>query len=134
MPDNNTNLPILDDIIKPGNTDKAVHQPSRKVHSSLWSDDESNVSPSISSDADATDQIEVPSVTETDDELEMAEQVHGLVSAEADEDRATAIDLSDLDALTEEILADMMPEIEQLLRDKIRRTLSRHFSGETRPD
>jgi hypothetical protein len=31
MPDNHTNLPILDDIIKPGDTDKAVHQPASKV-------------------------------------------------------------------------------------------------------
>jgi len=131
MPDDNTNLPILDDIIKPGNTDKAVHQPSRKVHSSLWSDDETSASSSISSDADATDQMEVPSVAETDDEPAMAEQVQGLVRAEADEARASATDLSDLDALTEEILGNMMPEIEQLLRDKIRQTLSRHFSGET---
>lgn len=131
MPDDNTNLPILDDIIKPGNTDKAVHQPSRKVHSSLWSDDETSASSSISSDADATDQMEVPSVTETDDEPAMAEQAQGLVRAEADEARASATDLSDLDALTEEILGNMMPEIEQLLRDKIRQTLSRHFSGET---
>lgn len=131
MPDDNTNLPILDDIIKPGNTDKAVHQPSRKVHSSLWSDDETSASSSISSDADATDQMEVPSVTETDDEPAMAEQVQGLVRAEADEARASATDLSDLDALTEEILGNTMPEIEQLLRDKIRQTLSRHFSGET---
>jgi hypothetical protein len=134
MPDNNTNLPILDDIIKPGSTDKAVHQPSRKVNSSLWSDDETNASSSISSDADAADQMQVPSVTGTDDGFAMTEQVQGLVSAEADEAPASAIDFPDLDALTEEILGDMMREIEQLLRDRIRQTLSRHFSGETRPD
>ena len=75
--------------------------------------------------------MDVPSVTETDDEFAMTEQVQGLVSTEAGEARVSATDFPDLDALTEEILGNIMPEIEQLLRDKIRQTLSRHFSGET---
>lgn len=156
MPDNHTNLPILDDIIKPGDTDKAVHQPSSKVQNSLWSDGETNTPSTARSDAetsaptatddrpdtielytdnqsalDAIDQMEIPPDTQTDGELAIAEPVPDEIHAEIDETRASATDLPDLDALTEEILGNMMLDIEQLLRDKIRQTLSRHFSGKT---
>ena len=159
MTDNHTNLPILDDIIKPGNADKAVHQPASKVQSSLLPDGETNGPSTTRADAetsalpatddrpdtielftdnqsaiDAIDRTQVPLVTETDDELAIDESVLDEVYAESDETRASAIDLPDLDALTEEILGNMMLDIEQLLRDKIRQTLSRHFSGETGPD
>ena len=156
MPDKHTNLPILDDIIKPGDTDKAVHQPSSKVQSSLWSGGETNTPSTARSDAetsappatddrpdtnelftdnqsaiDAVDQMENPPDTETDDELAIAEPKPDEIHAEMDKTRASAIDLPDLDALTEEILFNMVPEIEQLLRDKIRQTLNKHFSGKT---
>ena len=121
MPDNYTNLPILDDIIKPGDTDKAVHQPASKVQSSLWSDEERN-------DASITDNN-----AETNT-LAMDEPVPDESLEDAEETRAPAIELPDLDALTEEILFNMVPEIEQMLRVKIRQTLSRHFSGETGSD
>jgi len=132
MPDNNTNLPILDDIIKPGKADKAVHQPSSKVQSSLWSDNET--SDLSTTDIDAIDGMEVPPATDADDAFAMDEPVQDEVYAGTDETRASAINSPDLEALTEEILGNMMLEMEQLLRDKIRQTLSRHFSGEARPD
>jgi hypothetical protein len=159
MPDNHTNLPILDDIIKPGDTDKAVHQPSSKVQSSLRSGGETNTPSTARSDAetsappatgdqpdtielladnqsaiDAIDQTQVPPVTEADGELAIAEPVPDEIHAEMDETRASATNAPDLDALTEEILFNMVPEIEQLLRDRIRQTLSRHFSGDTGSD
>jgi hypothetical protein len=159
MPDNHTNLPILDDIIKPGDTDKAVHQPSSKVQSSLWSDGETSTPSTARSDAetsappatddrpdtielladnqsalDAINQTQVPLVTEADGEPAIAEPVPDEIHAEMDETRASAANAPDLDALTEEILFNMIPEIEQLLRDRIRQTLSRHFSGETGSD
>ena len=121
MPDNHTNLPILDDIIKPGDTDKAVHQPASKVQSSLWSDEERN-------DVSITDNN-----AETNT-LAMDEPVPDESLEDAEETRAPAIELPDLDALTEEILFNLVPEIEQMLRVKIRQTLSRHFSGETGSD
>ena len=159
MPDNHTNLPILDDIIKPGDTDKAVHQPSSKVQSSLRSGGKTNTPSTARFDAetsappatgdqpdtiepladnqsaiDAIDQIQVPLVTETDGELTVAEPVPDEIHAEMDEPRASATNAPDLDELTEEILFNMVPEIEQLLRDRIRQTLSRHFSGDTGSD
>ena len=159
MPDKHTNLPILDDIIKRGNTDKAVHQPASKVQSSLWSDGKTNAPSTSRSDAetsppsatdgrpdsielladnqpaiDAIDQTQVPLVTETDDELAIDEPVLDEVNAGAGTARASATNAPDLDALTEEILFNMVPEIEQLLRDRIRQTLSRHFSGESGSD
>ncbi|MGB5279271.1 MAG: hypothetical protein WBO73_16935 [Gammaproteobacteria bacterium] len=43
MPDKNTtHLPILDDIIVPGDADKSVQRPSSKVQSSLWGDEDSD--------------------------------------------------------------------------------------------
>ena len=121
MPDNHTNLPILDDIIKPGDTDKAVHQPSSKVQSSLWSDEERNDASITGNDAE----------TNT---LAMDQPVQDEALEDAEESRVPAIELPDLDVLTEEILINLVPEIEQMLRDRIRQTLSRYFSGETGSD
>ncbi len=159
MPDKNTNLPILDDIIKPGNADKAVHQPASKVQSSLQSDGDSNKPSTTSSDAetsalpatddlpdsiemlednqsaiDAIDQTQIPLVTETEVEPAMDEAVLDEFNTGASETRASATNSPDLDALTEEVLGNMMLDIEQLLREKIRQTLDRHFSGKTRSD
>jgi hypothetical protein len=152
MPDKHTNLPILDDVIKPGDSDKAVHQPSSKVQSSLLPDDETKASSSIRSDTEADahsesdhqtdpqsaiDELDLagtPSGTEMDDELTMAEQTQVPALAEAGEARLSAIDSADLDAITEEILGHMMIEVEQQLRDKVRQTLSRHFRSETGSD
>lgn len=121
MPDNHTNLPILDDIIKPGDTDKAVHQPASKVQSSIWSDEKRNDASIADNDAETST-------------LAMDEPVPDEALENAEETRTAAIELPDLDALTEEILFNMVPEIEQMLRVKIRQTLSRHFSGETGSD
>ena len=55
MPDDNiTNLPILDDIITPGDADKAVQRPSRKVQSSLWDDDATEPAPAETAEKDET--------------------------------------------------------------------------------
>ena len=139
MPDNHTNLPILDDIIKPGDTDKAVHQPASKVQSSVWSDEEQKDASTAVTDAKTktgpaadgrADSVELF----TDDQSASDAIDYNEVLENADEPRAPAIELPDLDVLTEEILGNMMIEIEQLLRDRIRQTLSRHFSDETWPD
>jgi hypothetical protein len=113
MQDDNTNLPILDDIIKPGDADKAVNRPSSKVHSSLLSDDETNGA------STAGGYAETSLDTEYDDQPD---------SVELDTDNQINID-----AISEEILGKLMHEIEQLLRDKIQQTLRQHFPGETRP-
>jgi hypothetical protein len=43
MPDKDTtHLPILDDIIVPGDADKSTQRPSSKVQSSLWEDEDSD--------------------------------------------------------------------------------------------
>jgi hypothetical protein len=159
MPDNHTNLPILDDIIKPGKTDRAVHQPSSRVQRSLRSDDETNNASATVTDAktsaapagndrpdtvelytehqpaiDAIDQTEAPPATATDDGVLTDEPPQHQALEGAEQARASVIDAPDLDALTEEILANTMPEIEQLLRDRIRQTLSRHFFAEAGSD
>jgi len=159
MPDNNTNLPILDDIIKPGKADKVVRQASSKVQKSLLSDGETNDSsiprlyaktnPHTASDdrpdtielytdnqtdIDATDRIQVSPATATNHERPVDEPVQRGVPASPEQARPPAIASPDFDALTEEILANIMLEMEQVLRDKIRHALRKHFPGETRPD
>jgi hypothetical protein len=139
MPDNHTNLPILDDIIKPGDTDKAAHQPARKAQRSSWSDKDRNDTSTAGTDAEAnavpaTDAPPDSSVLITNDQsvIDATDRTEALENA--NETRAPAIELPDLDALTEEILENMMLEVEQQLRDKIRQTLSRHFSGKAVSD
>lgn len=159
MPDNNTNLPILDDIIKPGDTEKAVHQPSSKKQSSSWSDDETNDSSTTTiyaktnlhtasddrsdkvelytdnqSNIEVIDRIDVSPATATDDRPPMDESIQQGALAGVERAQPPAIDLPDIDALTEEILGNLMLEIEQVLRDKIQQTLSKHFPGGARPD
>lgn len=159
MPDNNTNLPILDDIIKPGDTEKAMHQPSSNTQSSSWSDDETDDSSTTAiyaktnlhtasddrsdkvelytdnqSDIEVIDRIEVSPATETDDGPPMDEVLHDEIFADVETNRASTIDLPDIDALTEEILDNLILQIEPLLRDRIQQTLSKHFPGKTRTD
>lgn len=157
MPENNTNLPILDDIIKPGNADKAVHQPSSKVQSSLMSDDAINAPPStridakttpISASDDQPDTVELytndqsaagvtvrkQATPATDVQRTVGVPKQQGVLADAEQAQPPAIDLPDFAAVTEEILADLMIEMEQLLRDKIQQSLRKRFPDETWPD
>jgi len=159
MPDDNTsNLPILDDIIKPGNTDKAVHQPSSKVQNSLLSDDASDDSSTthihaesdshiadndpadtieLFSDESSIDDIsldEVSLATASADEPPIEETLHEANHEKAAETQKSRIDRADLDAITEEILDNTMLGLEQVLRDNIRQTLKRHFTTATESD
>jgi hypothetical protein len=159
MPDDNTsNLPILDDIIKPGNTDKAVHQPSGKIQNSLWSDDASDdsatthihaESDSHSADDDPADTIELFSdetgiddirpdeisrAKTVADEPPIEETLHEANHEAAAESQKARIDRADFDAITEEILDNTLLGLEQVLRENIRQTLKRHFTTATESD
>jgi hypothetical protein len=139
MPDNHTNLPILDDIIKPGDTDKAAHQPARKAQSSSWSDKDRNDTSTAGTDAEANagpaaDAPPDTTVLITNGQSAIDATDRTEVHENVNETGTTATNSPDIDALTEKILGNMMIEVEQQLRDKIRQTLSRHFSGKTRSD
>ncbi len=161
MPEKNTtNLPILDDIIKPGNSDKAVHQPSSKVQSSMRSDDETSQPSSTGiyaetrshtaidepagipelftedqPDKDAIVQMESSLPTDTNEEFPIDDEpIQQDAPAGAGQAQQSPIDLPDIDTLTEEILGSMMLEMEQLLREKIQQTLKKHLSAETGSD
>jgi len=120
--DNTNNLPILDDIIKPGESDKAVVQPSSKVQSSLRPADETTAPSTASVLADIDSQAAI------DPRADIDGLTRGARSA------PDAVDPADLEALTEKILGDMMPGLELLLRAKIRQALKNHISGETGSD
>ena len=116
MPDKNTtNLPILDDIIKAGDTDKAVHRPARKAQNPEQTgtpeDDTASTGPGRHA--------------ETHPEPE---------SAEPFLDDIIASYRPNLDSLTDEILSEILVEMEPLLRRKILQTLKRHFPGSGRSE
>ena len=157
MPDDNTsNLPILVDIIKPGSTDKAAHQPSSKLQNSFSSDDESEDSSTtniyaesdshiadddtvelFSDDQPGIDNIspdEVALATATADELPIEATLHEVNPEEAAETQQSRIDRVDFDAITEEILDNTMLGLEQVLRKNIRQTLKKHFTAATESD
>ena len=133
MPDDNTsNLPILDDIIKPGSTDKAVHQPSGKIQNSSLSDDASDDSSTTYIHAKSDSHI-------ADDDPADALPIEETLREEntekaAAETRKSRIDRADFDAITEEILDNTLLGLEQVLRDNIRQTLKRHFTTATESD
>ncbi|UCB54985.1 MAG: hypothetical protein JSW45_00110 [Thiotrichales bacterium] len=108
--DNTTNLPILDDIIKPGDTDKAVHRPANRVQSPVRP--EEHTSDPVSALPEADPVSPVPSDAPTD----------------------TVAQRTDIDALTEEILASVRDDIDQVLRLKIRQVLERRFSDDSKSD
>ena len=160
IPDDNTsNLPILDDVIKPGNTGKAAHQPSSKLQNSFSSDGESDDSSTTNiyaesdshiADDDPADTVELFSddqsgidsispdevalVTATADELPIEATLHEVNPEEAAETQQSRIDRVDFDAITEEILDNTMLGLEQVLRKNIRQTLKKHLTAATESD
>ena len=157
MPEKDTsNLPILDDIVVPGDADKAVPTPSSKVQSSLLAEDDSAetaVSPSatpiaselVTYDNDNADNTAFP-IAEHDDEDAVVQAIVPLAAETVEElsrapehlvDRPTlaediepaSVNAPNIDALTEEILSSLMPAVEQLLSEKIRQTLKQHLAN-----
>ena len=112
MPDPDTpNLPILDDIIKPGNAGKAQQRPSRKPQETT----------------PVVPRTEKPESTDTlpgdtpPPHHKQPEIVEPFI-----EDVITSY-RPNIDSLTEEILASIMKEMEPLIREQIRQGLKRHF-------
>lgn len=105
MTDDKTNsLPILDDIIKTGSN----RQPS----------------------ADIGDDFMAPATPELKTNTAGAKDP----GSAAGGDPQQVAGLPDIDALTEEILFSILPELEQGLRLKIRAALSRHFADASDSD
>lgn len=159
--DDFSNLPILDDIIVPGDADKAVYETSSNDHSLPWEYDDSDTTDFSSTgvhaviatdpaeddqaltldptaelqlDHDATDQIAALSATETNDDTLHHKPVQTESPAEKLNTQLTPINLLDIDTLTEEILDSVKPSLEQLLREKIEQILQNRLSRETRSD
>lgn len=140
MPDDNTTSPpVLDDIIKPGDVDKAANQPANAIQPSFLSEDDAidasaasitGTSPVIADD----DRLEGSPATATDSGQPMDEHVRNEVSSDAQITRAASIEMPDIDTLTEEILDNLILQIEPLLRHRIQQTLSKHLSVDTGSD
>ena len=156
-----TNLPILDDIILPGEADKAVHNASSKVQSSLWDGGDGDTPDAPLTDAQAEMDTEIPEVFQPSTEHPVTDQpdtdildtvdappsaeVQKLPLADAaalsdapagtlNEQASTATHELDLEALTDEILDNLMLDMEQRIREIIRQTLRRHLPGKIDTD
>lgn len=119
MPDENiTNLPILDDIIKHGDADKAGQTPKKRAQSPLQPEHPKDEA-AVESQGHATD-------------LQASSNRPANTAEPFLEDVITSY-RPNLDTLTEEILGSIVSEMEPLLRQKIRHALQRHFpdSGES---
>jgi hypothetical protein len=117
--DNSGNLPILDDIIKTGDVDKATPESDTKVQNSAMADD------------DAVDPASIAVFAET---AMPGDDGTDIIDLTGDGEESPADELPDIDALTEEILFSLLPELEQMLRVKIRQALSRHFDDTSDTD
>ena len=116
MPDKNTtNLPILDDIIKAGDTDKAVHRPAREARNRAQTGTPEGEAASTGRSRAA----------ETHPQPETVEPFL---------DDIIASYRPNLDSLTDEILSEILAEMEPLLRRKILQTLKRHFPDSGRSE
>ena len=117
--DNSGNLPILDDIIKTGDVDKAAPETDSKNQASAPATDETVDPASMTVFAETG----MPGNDGTD-----------TVDLTKDRPEPRVENIPDIDALTEEILFSMLPELEQTLRVKIRQALSRHFDSTSDTD
>jgi hypothetical protein len=159
MHDNdNSNLPILDDIITPGDADKAVQRPPRKMQGTLWDSEPADpaTAESLTEEELATDMeqhadhaetfaeeqpaINTAEPAETNlsidpDNVTPADQTASAEpSADSVDALQTAFSSDDIASLTEEIMACMTPEIERILREKIRQILENRLSAGTDSD
>ena len=156
MPEKDTtNLPILDDIIVAGDADKAVHQPSSKVQSSLWSDDDaidpSSLNIQVETDSpanidnqpdisalfiedqpenDSHDQADISAPAQPDQPPSADAVEDEPLPADNEDDQQCSIDTYDIDALTVAIRDSVMPELERLLTERIQQALKQHLSGQ----
>ena len=113
MPDDNTShLPILDDIIKPGNTDKAAN-PTPGIRQKASGSDDRASEPAAAKPA-PPDKLQTP-----------ADRPSKAVEPVLEDVIATY--RPNIDSLTEEVLASVMTELEPLLRENIRQCLKQHF-------
>ena len=153
MPEHDTsNLPILDDIIQPGDADKAARP---KARSALPADDPQT---ETSSDTQSDTGPHTPagdSAATTGSAGAHGASAHQTVMAAtaarssatrtggAGADgpvaphpgsRNTSVAGEDLDGLIDEIMRRIRPGIERLLRQTIRQTLEQRFSAEHDPD
>jgi hypothetical protein len=157
MSENDTsNLPILDDIIVPGDADKAVPTPSSKVQSLLLAEDD-RAAPAVSLSTTATDleveQSNQANVNNTASPIAQADDHDAIATAYAPLDteilekparatdnrvrsssfntdiEAASAEAPNIDALTKDILTSLMPAVEHLLSEKIRQTLKQHLAN-----
>ncbi|MBT8130208.1 MAG: hypothetical protein HKO86_03460 [Gammaproteobacteria bacterium] len=117
--DNSGNLPILDDIIKTGDVDKATPESDTKVQNSVMADDDTVDPASMTVFAETA----MPGNDGTD-----------IIDLTSDGEESPGDNLPDIEALTEEILFAMLPELEQTLRVKIRQALDNHFHSTSDTD
>ncbi len=156
MHDNdNSNLPILDDIITPGDADKAVQRPPRRVQGTLWDNEpaesvtkEPDTEESLFTDieqpadnaealaaeqspVDTADPAETHAWPETESTPAVEQPPPAGSSANSIDAAQAAFTSDDIASLTDEIMACMTPEIERILREKIHQILKNRLPVST---
>ena len=130
-------IPILDDIISTGDTDKAANRPDDDVQKSLElgqpeetdtvsESTEENLSGEVEPDEtimdeSGMDEIDPPTLYEDHD---LSDSDITPASSETVEDSPIEIE-----TLTEDILTSIMPEMEHLLRERIRQILEQQLQN-----
>lgn len=118
MPDqNNTNLPILDDIVTPGDSGKATRRTTRPTERAGQPAARAPVPKPAAAPADQTRLPQRGLPVDTGPFL----------------DDVIASYRPNIDSLTEEILASIMAEMEPLIRKQVRLSLKRHFPDPDEP-
>ncbi len=119
MPDQkHTNLPILDDIVTPGDSGKATRRTTRTTESA-----DQPAAPSPAPKPTTAPVNETPSPRRALP-----------VGTDPFIDEVIASYRPNIDSLTEEILASIMTEIEPLIREQVRLGLKRHFPDPDAPE
>jgi hypothetical protein len=162
MPDKDlTNLPILDDIILPGDTNKAVHDNSSRVQNSHWNNNDTEKMEALQTDDSAGMDTETPEdiqlaleqpaedqfniedidIQETSPTAAAPVQIPSDTPTFTDATEETpnrqtsaATNVQDIEALTQEVMGNVMPELERHIRKIIRQTLQQHLPGKIDTD
>jgi hypothetical protein len=135
-----SSIPILDDIISTGDTDKATNRPEKDLLESLEPEQDQALD-TVTQNAEAVPESEMETGPSSQyapadkENLYVAESAplrhESRLDTNADQpsDEITEAPPIAIEMLTEDILASVMPEIERLLRDRIRLALEQQLQN-----
>ena len=136
-----SSIPILDDIITKGDTEKAASRPESDLLESL-EPEQDEASDKTTEHSETTPEPEIaiePSIEDRHaEEASLSAPESGDISDKSTFDTSTDYPSDEtteeppinIETLTEDILASVMPEMERLLRDRIRQALEHQLQND----